>query len=165
MPDESDLFWQAYRFHAGEMTPTEADVFEQRLAEDLAACEALSKAVRVSEALAGSRKLSARVLPSRQKPFGRHRVAMIAGLVASVLLMVGLLRFSSSWLPTLENESAGLPTVGTLFVALPETVSVEETEDAGEELASTEMDVPDWLVMAVGDESAPINPPATDDEV
>ena len=44
-----DLFWQAYRYSAGELDDRESQAFEDSLEEDPAACEALVQVVRLSE--------------------------------------------------------------------------------------------------------------------
>lgn len=47
----NDLFWQAFRYVADELTPEEALAFETRLANEQAAREAVAQAVELSHAV------------------------------------------------------------------------------------------------------------------
>ena len=46
---DHDLLWQAFCYANDELTPAEAAAFEERLAVDQAACEAVARAVEVCE--------------------------------------------------------------------------------------------------------------------
>lgn len=55
-PDQNsqraELQWAAFRYIADEMSREEHEIFERRLADDQAACEAVARAVQVAEAVA-----------------------------------------------------------------------------------------------------------------
>lgn len=50
-PQSDELLWQALQYLSGELSSSEAEEFEARLAEDCDLCEALSRAVVLSEAV------------------------------------------------------------------------------------------------------------------
>lgn len=50
-PQSDELLWQALQYLSGELSSSEAEEFETRLAEDCDLCEALSRAVVLSEAV------------------------------------------------------------------------------------------------------------------
>ncbi len=47
--DETEVFWQAFRYVGEEMTPTEAAEFEVQLADNQAAREAVARVVELSQ--------------------------------------------------------------------------------------------------------------------
>ena len=49
---DEDLDLLAFRYIAGELTPAESEAFEQRLADDQAAREAVARAVDLAQAVA-----------------------------------------------------------------------------------------------------------------
>lgn len=76
---DPELDWLAFRYIAGELTAAERAAFESRLADDLAACEAVAAAVAMADGiLAAQRPL---VVPV-SKPAGRSRFTRHAGWLA-----------------------------------------------------------------------------------
>src|SRR5262245_34308227 len=85
-----ELHWLAFRYVAGEMTAAEEESFEQQLADDQEAREAVAQVVELNEAirLAATKPV---VAPRRRFPLlTLHPVAWAAGLAASLLVVFGL---------------------------------------------------------------------------
>jgi hypothetical protein len=96
-----DLGFEAFRYVAGEMTDSEALAFEERLAGDQAAREAVAQAVEIAQAVtvlgpqavpAGSPGNRAILRKSRRAAV----VAVLAALAACLALAVGLDPFGRS---------------------------------------------------------------------
>lgn len=79
-----DPEWDAFRYVAGEMTPDEHAAFETRLADDVAAAEAVVEAVRLSQAIAaaGSRPVRRTAAPAVARS---RRGWLVAGVACSLL--------------------------------------------------------------------------------
>lgn len=92
-PKSSELDWLAFRYVAGELGADEARSFDDRLASDLAAQEAMSRAAALSIAIAAARpsvepRRTASV-ESRQSRF-MHAVTWLSiGVAATVAVWIG----------------------------------------------------------------------------
>jgi hypothetical protein len=110
MRDDSHLELEALLYASGELEGAEAEYFEQRLADDPSAREALCQAVQLSQTLTGTparpnpayrmavrRRLAAQAqtVPLRRGQRGHPLVWMTLGAAAAVLVMLGL----SPWEP------------------------------------------------------------------
>ena len=144
-PDNLD--WQAFRYVAGEMEAAEAASFERRLDGDLAACEAVARAVELTHAVALAEEEataqsaaigSARPVDRRRRPWARHAALAIA--TAAACLAVMLLRPRDEFRRSIPSEGgvaapaaadAGVDPVEQLAVAWSET---------GEQLAALDVD-------------------------
>lgn len=79
-----ELHWLAFRYVSGEMTDQEQELFEQQLAEDQAAREAVEQAVEMLEAV---RLVSSEPASLRPSIF-RRRIAWVAAAAAGLFLIV-----------------------------------------------------------------------------
>ena len=158
-PTTDDAEWLAVRYVLGELPPAEAVAFEERLAVDQPAREAVALAVRLTEALAES-EMTARTpaetsapvvaLPSRRS---RRRLLAIVAAAAVVLLAV-VIEAPRSARPVAADDAR-------LAALWSETDAwsgaFEPTVEDDESLAGRDpLLPPDWLIAAV--ESAPTGP-------
>lgn len=102
-PDPADLDLLAFRYVAGELTAAEAEAFEEQLACDQTAREAVASAVQVAEAVAALAPAfvapTAQPLPASSPRRGtwRERVRwMIVGAVAACVAIVAGWQFLSN---------------------------------------------------------------------
>jgi ferric-dicitrate binding protein FerR (iron transport regulator) len=84
----NELDWSAFCYAAGELSPAEAEAFEQRLASDQAAREALARAVQLTQAVASAESLVPVVLRPASRDWGRRLAWMAIGSAASLLVAV-----------------------------------------------------------------------------
>lgn len=179
MQDETrdDLAWLAFRYVNGEMTSHQRSRFEERLAGDEAACDAVEQAVELSEALcrAAERRVA-------RRPWGavlRRGAAwaaclMVAGGVAW-LAWQGPRQRGGEPAPEVAQPSAGGASAAGVSLAWARLRDQESPDDqdalprwttpadplgqdpaAGPaELDATEAEVPQWLLTAVSAGAAP----------
>ena len=86
-----DLDWLAFCYAAGELDPTEAELFEARLADDQAAREALARAVELTQTVAAAEtQCTDFVTPATRTnlDWNRRLSWMAVGGLASLLLAV-----------------------------------------------------------------------------
>jgi hypothetical protein len=91
--DSDDLAWRAFCYVAGELSPVDAEQFEQLLADDLSACEAVASLTELS--------LSARTVLESQSVTAAHvapdapsrasRVLATVAAMASLVLLTFIL--------------------------------------------------------------------------
>lgn len=164
---DGELNWLATRYVLGELSVAEHAAFESRLADDVAACEAVASASRL--VLAGQRAMSSGTVPastSSLEPAGRGRPTPAAltrsvrgawsvVAVASAAIAVACLFLVRS--PREENsvvvdaskvvspspaELVSLWRSGTDSVVVePEEIEIEPGDD--------DMAVPGWMLAAV----------------
>src|SRR5947207_5663100 len=94
-----DLDWLAFQYVSGELTPAEAAAFEQTLAEDQAAREAVASVVQTADAvLALEPSHSAMICQSNpQRSTWRERARwMVAGAAAACVAIVACWEFASN---------------------------------------------------------------------
>lgn len=121
---DDDLPWLAFRYVTGEMTADEEARFEQRLADDQAAREAVEQAVELHEAV---RMVSSEPVPRRSVGV-RHLAWLGAAAAAAILVSVGL----NGW-----RTSAPLSVPGT--VPAPTPAADSATVAAWAELQRTQV--------------------------
>lgn len=167
IPDAAD-HWLAYRYLTGELSDDEAAACEARLQSDLALQVALAQCVELTNGLASlSRPPAARSarravgLPDSSGVSGRSAVWAAA---AVVLLAAGLLLTTASLTPQHIARHEG----GDGQVLDPSSVLAMWSElgddshssaDRGERaekfdpFSEEELDIPDWMLLAVLEES------------
>ncbi len=173
-----DLDWVAFCYVADELNSDDRAAFETRLETDLAACEALARAVQLTEsaatALAGP-TLGPGSLPvvGRRVTVSRTRAVGVTVLVASILVLL---------VPVLQNQFVPVDPVavnepvedvdaivglwaGSQDLVADASEEVIETferkavpptaagSDASLSTVASSVDVPDWLFVALQAES------------
>ena len=106
--DREQLDWLAFRYVAGELAPDERRQFERRLEDDLAACDAVSRAVSLTRVIcAAEQSRSVLVRPVRRSPL--RRSLWIAACVAACVLglVVGVRLWTSP--PTDSADGNEIP--------------------------------------------------------
>lgn len=160
---ENELEWRAFLYVSGEMSAEEHDAFEDRLAIDQEAREAVAQAVD----LIGQVAVVQLVPVTEQKSPPARRTARVLGIIASIAaaLLVGLVLSIGLKNRTQQTERARLEPQHTeelisLYVASPipdaedhgspadgpATSQPEEQMHDGDE---SELQVPSWLIAAV----------------
>jgi hypothetical protein len=152
-----DLDLQAFRYIAGEMTAAEADSFEQRLADDQAACEAVARAVELAQAVA---TVPADVIPlptTHHSPLTTHssphrwlRPARWVAAAAAVVFGV-----AGWWYVNRSDEESRLAKVwanlwlGSDAVVVPDHDLIADSKESIVD-DEDELTVPGWMIEAVG---------------
>lgn len=176
-----DLHWQAAQYVLGELSPVDAADFEDRLAVDQQAREAVASAVELTAAVAAvadeTRPIARR--PRRAWEFSRSLGYMCLGAAACLFVMIVVQsvwqhRFANSdagQLPLAANEQSADADLALAWRevraeaiegAEPEMVLASNDVDAGESrsnagayLSDDELDVPSWMIEATGPRATP----------
>jgi len=108
--------WTAFRYVAGEMPAGEAVSFEKLLEHDLAACEAVARAVELAQAVAMAEEQAVESRPAITIVQGGHRrprwvryATMLAAAAAACLAVTALWHASADLqrpMPVMENNPA-----------------------------------------------------------
>ena len=188
---ESELQWLAVQYVSGEMTEAKAALFEQRLAEDEAACEAVASAVQTSlairqafetpaEATSPVRETSPETTVTRTVPShtttsrGARWLSLVASAAAVIIVLVVTQNHEPETVTDNSRELAVLWTqaADVLPVDLTEAPLEDETTNAGEEsvadsdsdrLAPVDLvDVPEWLLVGLESQEGK---PGIDDDI
>lgn len=163
---DDSLTWLATRYVLGELTESERDAFESRLADDLAACEAVAEASRMKLALHAAladTAIGARVTTGvrvHQPVVATSRRSWLA--VGTAMISVACLILAVTFWPSesVDPGVAGLVPTGTSagsaveLVALWRTgmqIAEVELDDADGDVleAASDVAVPGWLLAAV----------------
>ncbi len=161
-PNGDSLNWLAVQYVLGELSESELLAFEERLATDLAACEAVAEAARLTLTLqvatadsptvsAGEANSSrATVHSSTPTPRGPWLVLAGATTAAAVLLAamsLGPASSPSTQLARVDRSASELVSLWRIGSAVAEL----DLDDADVELAESGavVAVPDWLFAAV----------------
>lgn len=162
----------ALRYVAAELTSEEQRWFEQRLAEDLTACQAVARAVELTCAVAVAERSCTppSVCPRTARAWSRSRVAWLAvGLAASLLVAVGVWKLQpaapeSDVVATeeaIEDDPSAEDLAYAWWEARLEAMTGDETETPVPALANGEPPAssllspaeaalaPDWMLSAV----------------
>ncbi len=151
--DELDLL--AFRYVAGELERAESDLFEQRLARDQSACEAVARAVMLTSAIvAGRCDPQSAVVRYASK---RRSVRWIAAAAAVLLAAITAVVMRS---PSRLGESNDELTVAGVWAesALAHGEwSSEFGDDSDDGDDAADVALPEWLIEAVSgpDEANP----------
>ena len=145
--ETDDLDWLAFRYISNEMTGAEAESFEQRLADDQSAREAVARAVDLSQAVSA---VPRDVLPIRSRTRRVRPIhwfaAAAASLAAGVLIYQSFQatsdpgRLAKLWAEHFGQEAGDAAKAG-LLAGPDEAMSIEEGDD---------LTVPAWMIEAVG---------------
>jgi hypothetical protein len=160
----NELDWLAFCYAAGEMTPAEADVFEQRLADDQAAREALARAVELTEVVATAETLEPVLAAVLQHSSWTRRLSWMA-LGAAASLLVALLWSGAGWWPAgAQSPSRDQTELAWIWTQMGQELAASESDlwypkhlaaSDTAELAESGSDdaqqigAPDWLTAAV----------------
>lgn len=188
---ESDLQWLALQYVSGEMTEAQAALFEEQLADDEAACEAVASAVQTSLAIrqafeapaeetAPVRQTAAEVTVIRPAPShtttsrGARWISLVASAAAVIIVLVVTQNHEPETVADNNRELAVLWTqaADVLPVDLTEAPLEDETANAGNEtvadsdsdrLAPVDLvDVPEWLLVGLESQEGQ---PGIDDDI
>ena len=146
----SDALWLAVQYLGGELSAAESSAFEDRLADDPVACEALSQAVILSESVRSSgvcasvRGVDVR-LNRRSKAAWFRSVALLS--VAAVLLLVG---WFAGHRRADERAAAGSPVSQGLVTVGPEGEESRRSLPATSHSTDSEVDsmLSVWLELS-----------------
>ena len=158
MTDKHDreIDWQAFLYLSGDMAPAEIAAFEDQLAHDQEAREAVAAAAVLIGKLAEARPAAPDPLPVVPTPDrGTRRVAVAATIAASLLVCWSLLRSSQGPASPTGEEARELIS----FWSEAWTPSENGSADATADDEDSESTVPSWMLAAV--ESPP--PKATEE--
>ena len=149
----AELEWTAFRYIAGELSAAEASEFEEQLSADQAACEAVARAVQLTEAVSGLAP-SQLPMPTPRKPAAaprRNSWAAIGVTAACVCLAIGALvweRGGSTGPALSQSDTSGADRLLNLWeVANPDPAAWVE-EDDFEAADEDDFSVPSWMLAA-----------------
>jgi hypothetical protein len=153
---DREIDWQAFLYVAGDMSPADAATFEDRLACDQEAREAVAAAAELIGTLAASRPTATRGLPVLPTADCRtRRVAAAATIAASLLVCWSLVRSPQGPSSPSGEEARQLISFWSEAWSPSENGSADATADDEDSEAA----VPSWMLAAV--EPAP--PKATEE--
>jgi anti-sigma-K factor RskA len=168
-PAIHNLDWLAQQYMLGELSVSDAERFEQRLADDEAACAALAQATQLVlslEALTPAAVVALVPTPSRPDRIGRQLVALTA-VAACCLVMV--LAWSSA-----PRSSDNLQVRAEIVQAKElvcrwrvtrSLVGALATADEDDDQADADDQAPSWMLAAVSIEKQKPADATTEDEV
>ena len=177
----SDLDWVALCYVGDELSAEDREVFEDRLAGDLAACEAVSRAMQLAESTALVFSVAAASEPDCRRPVeasaprreSRRVTIGVAVAVATVLLAVVPFVRQTSEPVVVEQDTRHADAIVAMWTGSrdlvtdsehhenetqPPATDVVESDSAPEVAAAdlevgSSVDVPAWLLAAVKAES------------
>lgn len=170
-PDRDDLSWAAMLYAAGELSGPELEGFEQRLANDTAACEAVGRAVLLAQATvkafdvtpelhikeAGTSTIHTSPHRASLAPLRSRRI--VAGLAASAVAATAVALISEPFAPAPEAVVRELETRQAVELLHEWSNAGENIDsiladardslpgDLSDELSDTR--VPEWMLIAV----------------
>lgn len=161
---EHDYDWLAFLYAVGEMSATESLAFEQQLAEDQSAREALARAVQ----LAGAVRSACRPMPvvRASSATGRSWLAVVGVCAAAALVLVATSvgffdRNDSTDMPVAAQRSAMKNAGGLVAMWAESSPRHSEMHDEGLSAAAEfdpncvacldapELSIPSWMLAAV----------------
>ncbi len=171
----NELEWTAFRYIAGELSAADVVRFEERLAVDQDACEAVVRAVQLTEAVMS---LPQSPIPSAPQPAHaddyretRSAWASVALAAACLLLAVGTListrsNYSSA---TLQAETEELVDLWADSNSALDDWSEDDSDVAAGSAEEEEFAVPNWMLAAAeidsaDQEASPLEPESLQDE-
>ncbi len=177
--DRDSLNWLAVQYVLGELHESEACAFEERLAVDLVACEAVAAATRLTLCLRiGADQLAVSELPmvalpdqavrrvGVKAPAPRGSWLALAGATmaaAGLLVAMSLGPVGSRYEPLAQVDQSASELVSLWRAGSSTAVPVADESDAEVDESNHEVAVPNWLFAAVSLEQAkPVGEPAED---
>jgi ferric-dicitrate binding protein FerR (iron transport regulator) len=168
------LGWLAFRYVAGEMSPTESASFELLLSDDQDARDAVVRAVELTEAILATQAARSPA-PVEVAATARQRwsqqIAWVATTVAACLLIALALNVGSRSDPSATSEDqlakAWLDQVSDSPVAMSEAASAapgSPTNGVSDDAELVTTDVPAWMVEAVRSLQSDRSPDADDSD-
>lgn len=164
--EQDELTWQAFQYVAGELSVTDADLFEERLADDQAAREAVAQAVALFHTVCAVE--AAEPVVAVREPNSRRALlvpAITLALAAAILLGVSLnFQLFSRSSPDSKNVAIVTPALADAWSAVradfasdehasqavPASAVLTDTELAiAEEDLALSTDAPSWMTAAV----------------
>jgi anti-sigma factor RsiW len=141
---DEPLDWLAFRYVAGELSSDETAAFEQRLADDQAACDAVVRAMQLCEAIA----LAERSASTRERPLP-HRMPMAIRAMLAAAIAAGVV-LTAAWRP-LDSTHDMAPPCGLAEVWSEqidaENMAAENDMEVEDSLIAA--DIPAWMLEAV----------------
>jgi hypothetical protein len=92
-----ELLWQAFRYVSEEMTEDEAEAFEVELTENLAACEAVARAVQIRQAVFAVERDAVEVKPLEREVVAVPERAVPSRQVAAIIAKDGPSMSDLNW--------------------------------------------------------------------
>ena len=141
-----DLGWLAQRYVLEELTPEESAAFEDQLAHDEAAAEALVSAVKLIGAVQAA-GVAGKTLAAPVPQMPARRLGWLVGLALSVgLFMVAVSRFGR-W-PVQDAGAGEAAALVSMWNQSGTETVVNGDSDSEADLVASD-DVPEWLIAAV----------------
>lgn len=160
--DIADLDWQAFRYVSGEMDQEELALFEERLAEDCHACEAVSTAFLLGDVIVdafASDPVSTVVSTDRVTKNRPRAAAWISVAVALIAVSAAMFLPLRNDVPDESVAANASAEHAREMVRLWTDSSVDAIADGSEQTAiepelpelieELQTNVPDWLLVAV----------------
>ncbi len=168
-PNDDRDNWLAMQYVLGELSETEQQAFEDRLADDLAACEAVTRASRLlltaREVLAESQPVPVLIAPATpvlvapaaapiKPPRNSWLVVVVSSAAMAMLCLLGLQApVKTANVATLTGRDPAAAELVSLWhsgmsVADSESDDLDELADAAGDVA-----VPGWMLAAVSFEA------------
>ena len=169
----SDLDWLAFCYAAGELSAAECAAFEDRLARDEVACEAVARVTKLNLAIVAACDRDSFVgiaptLPSRRdeiEPISRWTGAAITAVAASAIAAAGIaMSIGPAFIGGKVAKRAGLDRLVAAWAA-GEAVrnGLDDDGDLLDAADDSDLDPPDWLLAAVTAEQQAERLPNDDD--
>jgi hypothetical protein len=160
------LDWEAFRYITEEMTSVEIEAFEQRLATDQAAREAVAEAVELTQAIASCEHDSVSVATRERTPTRAARLAwMTLGALACLMLITAVQTWKPNGNAPIDPPSAASNQLAELWSKARDE-SQEDDWQAGwftESEDTTSLDsakehedvtaAPSWMLAAVSSQT------------
>lgn len=149
---DNELFWRAFRYVQNELPAAERAEFETCLGNDLAACEAVAEAVRLT---AGMNSLDTATMPLAEPitPVRSQRRFFPVAVSAALVMITGLV--FTSW-PSGNTPEAQLASVELVnrwrldgHLALAELPDGDDVADEDSEILDESLSAPGWMMSAV----------------
>lgn len=165
-PQQQELSWLAFRYVAGELTAAETEQFEEQLATDQAAREAVAHSVELYHAVAAAEAdvvaESVTIAATSRTTWSQRLVWISTGAAAAAVLVVAGWNATGLWSsspakPSVSPDLANAWTTVQADLALAEEPSrpmIADLSDAelasiAEEELALPMDTPSWMTAAV----------------
>lgn len=150
-----DLGQQALLYVLGELADDQASAFEERLATDLAACEAVASATRfamtLSAAAANEATVAAPVRTNAPRLRSRSWVALAGAATSAAAVLIAMwLSPTAVKTPQLARQDHSAAELVSLW-RISSQAAAAETDDLDVEVGepNLEVGVPNWLLTAV----------------